>query len=322
MKQQHIIDVRIAVSPLWELLGGVVLVTRSGPDAPWPYRAWARRAHGVLTPRLRAVARLTGPEGRVPAFLSPAFPSPAVTSRTVTVADELDEVRRTPPEAVRDELTRGYRGAAELPEIAALMRAPETELPALAEELDAFWTAAVEQHWPRIARSLEEEVLFRSRTLAMSGGPALLHELELPAEHTAGAPRLTVVPAMLSDGPHLWSRHADDRTVVSFKARGVGVLGTLERERDGCEPRHGDRMAILLGRGRASIVRELCVPTTTSALAEELGLAASTVSQHLSALVSAGVVQRHRVGTRVLYQLNDWGVTLTECLEDRTTVRS
>ncbi|MDX2292331.1 MULTISPECIES: ArsR/SmtB family transcription factor [Streptomyces] len=317
MTEQRISDIRIAVSPLWEVLEGVVLVTRYGSEAPWPYRAWARRAHGVLTPRLRAVARLVRPQGRMPAFLTPA-----VASRSVTVTDQLDEVRRTPPDVVREELARGYRGAQALPEIAALVKTPETELPALADELDAFWTAAVEHHWPRIARSLEEEVLFRSRTLAMSGGSTLLRELELPAGRIAGARRLTVVPALLSDGTHLWSRHADGRTVVSFKARGVGVLGAEARGRDAYEPGHGDRMAILLGRGRASVIRELCVPTTTSALAENVGLAASTVSQHLSALVSAGVVQRHRVGTRVLYQLNDWGVTLTECLEDRTTVRS
>ena len=61
------------------------------------------------------------------------------------------------------------------------------------------------------------------------------------------------------------------------------------------------------------ISKEVVEPTT-SALADQLGLAASTVSQHLSALVSAGVVQRHRAGTRVLYELNRSGVTLTQCL--------
>ncbi len=54
----------------------------------------------------------------------------------------------------------------------------------------------------------------------------------------------------------------------------------------------------------------LTVPATTSALSAALGLAPSTVSEHLSALLAAGVVHRRRAGRRVLYGLEPAGTAL------------
>ncbi|MFI5746861.1 ArsR/SmtB family transcription factor [Streptomyces sp. NPDC051644] len=301
-------DVRLALCELWQAFGGIALLSRYGPDAPWPHSSWSRDAHGALTPRLRAVVALARPRGRIPSFLTAG-----VTSRRASVADGLDEMMRTPPGLVRDELAREYPLAFADPLIAALIRDPEVQLNYLAVEFANFWRAAIEPRGAGLARSLEEEILFRSRTLAMSGGAALLHDLGLPSERTGGADRLTVVPMLFADGTHWWSV-ADGRTVVSFAARGAGLLHPGPKRDGTAQPQRADRLAILLGRGRASVVRELAVPITTSALADHLGLAASTVSQHLAALVSAGVVQRHRAGTRVLYELNREGVTLTECL--------
>ncbi|MFF2330622.1 MULTISPECIES: ArsR/SmtB family transcription factor [unclassified Streptomyces] len=301
-------DVRLALGEMWQTLGGMTLLSRYGPDVPWPHASWAREAHGALTPRLKAVVALARPRGRIPSFLTAG-----VTSRRAGVVDELDAMVRTPPGLVRDELAREYPEAFADPVIAALIRDPERQLHYLAVEFATFWRAAIEPRGAGLVRSLEEEILFRSRTLAMSGGAALLHDLGIPSERTGGVDRLTVVPMLLTDGTHWWSV-ADGRTVVSFAARGAGLLHRGP-ERDGAtQPQRADRLAILLGRGRASVVRELAVPITTSALADHLGLAVSTVSQHLAALVSAGVVQRHRAGTRVLYELNREGVTLAKCL--------
>jgi DNA-binding transcriptional ArsR family regulator len=80
------------------------------------------------------------------------------------------------------------------------------------------------------------------------------------------------------------------------------------RDVDDVRPR--DRLTTLLGRGRAKVLRALASPTTTTGLASSIGLAPSTVSQHLAVLSSAGLVRRHRVGPLVLYELEDSGVTL------------
>jgi DNA-binding transcriptional ArsR family regulator len=75
-------------------------------------------------------------------------------------------------------------------------------------------------------------------------------------------------------------------------------------------PPRADRLAELLGRGRASVLRALVVPTTTTVVARAVGLAPSTVSQHLSALHLAGVVRKRRSGSRVLYELDHGGFIL------------
>ncbi|MEU0633762.1 helix-turn-helix domain-containing protein [Streptomyces sp. NPDC005989] len=301
-------DVRLALCELWQAFGAAALLVRFGPDVPWPHSSWAREAHGALTPRLRSVVALARTRGRIPSFLTGG-----VTSRKASVADELEGLARTPAGLVRDELARDYPQAFADPLIAAMVRDPEAQLRYLSLELANFWRSAIEPRGVGLARSLEEEILFRSRTLAMGGGAALLRDLGLPVERTDGADRVTAVPMLYADGTHWWSV-AGGRTVVAFAARGAGLLHADPERGDAARPPREDRLAILLGRGRASVVRELAVPITTSALADHLGLAASTVSQHLSALVSAGVVQRHRAGTRVLYELNRSGVTLTQCL--------
>ncbi|MFU8874774.1 helix-turn-helix domain-containing protein [Micromonospora sp. SL4-19] len=58
------------------------------------------------------------------------------------------------------------------------------------------------------------------------------------------------------------------------------------------------------------MLRALARPATTAGLAATLGLAPSTVSEHLGALLTAGVVHRRRVGRRVLYGLEPAGSAL------------
>jgi DNA-binding transcriptional ArsR family regulator len=47
------------------------------------------------------------------------------------------------------------------------------------------------------------------------------------------------------------------------------------------------------------------------------GPAASTVSEHLTSLVAAGLVQRRRAGVRVLCELDGSGVALLEHLDNQ-----
>jgi DNA-binding transcriptional ArsR family regulator len=104
----------------------------------------------------------------------------------------------------------------------------------------------------------------------------------------------------------------DGVAAMSYQARGAAVLD--EQVVDGPSERLGrsgrDRLAILLGKGRATVMRALVVPTTTTAVSTAVGLAPSTVSQHLAALSAAGVVRRTRNGFRVLYELDHGGFAL------------
>jgi DNA-binding transcriptional ArsR family regulator len=75
-------------------------------------------------------------------------------------------------------------------------------------------------------------------------------------------------------------------------------------------PPDGTALEVALGTGRASVLKNLLVPTTTSELARQLRLSPAAVSAHLSRLKAAGLVEPHRDGKRVYYRLSCVGESL------------
>jgi DNA-binding transcriptional ArsR family regulator len=75
------------------------------------------------------------------------------------------------------------------------------------------------------------------------------------------------------------------------------------------------RLGRLVGAARARILVALDKPRTTTQIAESLGIAASTASEHLTALAEAGVLTRERAGREVLYELSDRGRQLLALME-------
>ena len=68
----------------------------------------------------------------------------------------------------------------------------------------------------------------------------------------------------------------------------------------------------LIGRSRALILESLDVPRSTTTIARSLGLSLSTVSEHLSVLAGAGLLESRRDGQRVLY----WRTMVGDLLVD------
>lgn len=66
---------------------------------------------------------------------------------------------------------------------------------------------------------------------------------------------------------------------------------------------------------RAILLEALREPTPTSALARTLGVTAGAVSQQLSRLMDAGLLDAHRSGYRVYYRLSDRGQKLMDLFE-------
>jgi DNA-binding transcriptional ArsR family regulator len=310
---------RITTSPLIELVCSLYLLARYPGEAPWPYADWARRAREVLakvpqTAPLRLYQEMDLP---APDLFTP-FPRVAAPS----LAQELEVLRATPRAAVDAEFARYYTDMA-VPEWAR----PYQEDPArafgkLADGIAAFWQAAIAPYWPAMRAALDEEVLHRAQALAAEGPDALLkglHErlrwdkpvLTLVKRHEhsfhAANQRLLLIPLIFSRGALLCSVDDPEVVAVSYQARGAAVLAECDPTRSTPDE---DRLGILLGRGRATVLRGLSRPRTTTGLAAALGLAPSTVSEHLSVLVEAGVAYRRRAGRRVLYGLEPAGLAL------------
>jgi DNA-binding transcriptional ArsR family regulator len=317
-------QLRLATSPLWEAMASVLLLNPDRP-APWPYTAWAESARRALTGRRGAdlVRWVHGLRGPVPRFVTPVptVPTPAMD-------EALDALSRTPADRLRTELAPAVVGADPF-----AGRTPDRWLRWLVDAVADYWAAAVLPAWPVVRTAVQEDVLQRAHTLATRGSAALLGQLdgrvrwEEPNLVISGQPgsatlscdrRLVIVPLLFGRRMLRWVDDGAGVVALSCQARGAAVLGTapLGTVNRPDKPARGDRLTILVGRGRAAVLRGLTMPTTTSTLANTLGLSASTVSEHLSALVAANVVQRRRVGGRVLYELDRTGTALLGYLDN------
>lgn len=284
--------IRAVVSPLWETVSSlrVVLATQSRA-AYWPYDSWLARASKALaTPALAEVVTLlrTAPQRLTPL---PLEPSPTIES-----------------------------------ELATLVDVPESCL----EAVEAYWRYAVAPYWLAM-RSVHDEETRRLGQILLTAGPDALLDA-LPGGIRWRRPILTVVDQLDSVSlrcsqelmvvPLLFAQdraiHAGDGASFAFSylAPGASLFSTSSVS-ESPNPQRGDGLALLLGRARAGVLRALATaPTTTSALAQRLSLSASTVSEHLSTLVAAGVVQRRREGVRVLYELHRSGAALLACIDE------
>jgi DNA-binding transcriptional ArsR family regulator len=313
---------RIAISPLCELLCGLFLLERNPGGVPWPYQDWAARARAILRtdPAVEPVHLYFRLGSVWPDFLGPHPPS-----ALPTLDEELAGLRATPPEVIEAQFAKHYPDGE--PEILRPFRTDRAAaLARLSDGLAAYWDAALAPYWPAMRAALEEEVLLRARALAADGPDALLAKLHdrvlwerpiltlvKPLEQSFDAfdKRLLLVPLIFSRGALLCSGDDPDVIMVTYQSRGAAVLASpLSPIAD-----PHDRLALLIGRGRATVLRALTTPATTTGLATSLGLAPSTVSEHLSALQAAGVIHRRRAGRRVLYGLEPAGTALVTLLD-------
>lgn len=285
--------VRIASSPLWEAVSSLALTARYRSGIPYLYAKWAdttlRRVPPALHRELIVTLR-THWGTPSSSTLTPVPPGPAPT---------MDE------------------------ELTALRAAGHDRF---ADLMSDYWAAAIAPYWTAMRGVVEEEILMRGRTLVTGGAELMLKdlggrirwerpELSVPHQTDLDCPltdgKLIIVSVLFARGMRIFTQ-VQDTVAFSYQAQGAAVLGghigSANKPADG--PGAEDRLTILLGRGRAAVLRALLSPATTTGLASSIGLAPSTVSQHLTVLSAAGLVRRQRVGHRVLYELNDSGVTL------------
>jgi DNA-binding transcriptional ArsR family regulator len=191
--------------------------------------------------------------------------------------------------------------------------------------MHAYWEAALADDWPRLRAVLEGDMLARARALALSGPTAVLDELhpslrwrrpalELYKEkdyemHLEGRP-LVLIPLVFARSVLMGVSEGQRAVAIGYQARGTSTLWAPGAVVDDA------RLDLLLGHGRATVLRALEQPATTTELARRLSYAPSTVSAHLDVLARAGLLDRHRVRRSVFYGLNETGATVVALLAD------
>lgn len=308
--------VRFALSPLWETMSALRVLLephRRRYHLPWLDAVRPELERLDLWPLLVLSPRT----GWTPDFLTPA-PDAPVTD----ITDQLAQVRATPPGQVALEVRRSLteRSGEPVPEAAwRLLDDPVATRAALADLLEQCWQLLVAPHWPRLRDLLQADVRHRTQTLGDYGLERVLTDLHPRARWAGGAividrptaQRYQLAGAGLRLMPSVfgWPDLAaivdpPARPALVYPARGIAELWQPARTR------HSDALAALLGRTRAALLESLAEPASTHTLARRHGLAASTVSGHLTALRGARLITRQRHRHTVLYQQAPLGAEL------------
>ncbi|MFD9596370.1 DUF5937 family protein [Kitasatospora sp. NPDC059973] len=302
---QDLARTRFACSPLSEVATSVEVLKEPGRHAvhlPWVRQA-RRRLEGVGWELLSELIRL-------PTVYVPDFLTPVPTHSSPTIEQSVAALAATDPAVVRRDLDRL---GGELPPLVAGLRAdPEAGTARLAAEVQAYWTAAIAPHWPRIQRLTEGEILRRARQMSTGGPAALFADLHpqvswerdtLRIDHRRvdvqrrldGERGLVLAPTVFA-WPGVFSQQNPPwQPGLVYPPRGVATLW----ETSGATVPDG--LARVIGRTRARLLAELDAPASTTELAARTGLSAANVSHHLTALRGAGLAARHRAGRTVLY---------------------
>ncbi|MEU6776230.1 DUF5937 family protein [Streptomyces sp. NPDC046759] len=308
---------RFAISPLWETQEAVRTLRR--PDrhayqAPWLRRIRDAAASVDLSPLWLLMPR----RGHSPDWLGAPPLGPAATFE-----EEITAVRASDPEAAREDTARALActpGALHSPRGRAWLADPVRMVRELADAMEAAWQALIAPDWPRLRALLEADVAFHSRRLAEVGLGTLLPELDdrlswdgrtlalaLHVEYARDldGQGLVLMPSVFSWPDVITGFDPPWQPTLVYPARGIAGLWS--------EPgaRAPEALARLLGRNRARVLAALDEPASTGALAHRLGLAASSVSSHLTVLRDAGLLTARRYGHQVLYERTPLGLALT-----------
>jgi DNA-binding transcriptional ArsR family regulator len=310
---------RLALSPLWELVASLFVLHKDQP--PPEYAPWVARARRALRGVELGPLRLDSPLRHT----CPDFMAPIPVEPLAALEDEIERVRSTEPDVVRADLAECWPDGPP-PAWDALAARPLELVEQLADAMHAYWHAALADEWPQLRAVLEGEMLARARSLALDGPAALLDELHPSVrwrrpvvevqkkskdlELELGGRPLVLVPLVFAGSVLLGSQARERAIGLGYQARGTAALWAPE------EATADGRVELLLGHGRAAVLRSLERPATTTELARRLGYAPSTVSAHLDVLSRAGLVDRHRVRRSVFYGLNETGRSLVFLLAD------
>jgi len=270
---------RVAFSPLWETLAGL-LILRDG-DPPWPYRDWATAARASLG--RSAVAALAPVLGCVPCVPDCLMPAPRHPCESLE--DELERLAHVDGRSVREGFRAQFAGGVPS-DLEAFVSCPSRAVAAFADALLSFWESAIAPEWPVMRRLLEREVLVRARSVASSGGEGLfvglhprirwqrpfleLHKPQYEFDRVGDGRGIVILPLVFGRGALLFAATPGLQFAISYTPPGVGTIWTAaERPRD-----RRTRLELLLGDGRAAVLGAIVEPRTTVEVAAQLGMAA------------------------------------------------
>jgi DNA-binding transcriptional ArsR family regulator len=314
-------QLRIAASPdpMWEVVLSIHVLGSRAADVPSELRLWRRRAWKALhverlLNRYQMLVELAPPTASYfPDFLTPV-------EGLQGLRPGLEALDATPPRRLARELEWRYQQEANPPGWVKRLGSGDTELLlSLATAYKELHRTLLKPDWAQVTATVAAD---RAERLLSQDGSAtgLLHSLK---------PYFTWRdPVLLAPYPMDWDIHPRGKGVTfvpSFFCHGAPVA-VADRNLPPTIIYPIDRGAVagqwsweptaalcaLLGRTRARILCALEAAPTTGEIAARLGIAAPTVSGHLTVLRNAGLVRSLRTGPSVQHTLTAKGLTLID----------
>jgi DNA-binding transcriptional ArsR family regulator len=310
-------DVRFCTSPLWETVFSVRAMADAGHfPALGP---WLRQTRVAVAGRpdvashLAYLSEFVRAGSWIPDFLTPPPPD-----RGVELADELAQMMATPLDRVRSDILACARWKPITATACAAAAQPEGAKGRLRDAIVAWHEVAIAPNWARMQALHDADIAYRTRQLSR-GGLRLLFSTLHPTVRWAGdrliaddpwnlslsvAGRgLPLMPGVFVGRKVLWNVTDAAPPLAVYPVRAVGTLWSDASTSSGT-------LARVFGAGRAQVLTLLRAPATTTDIARRTGLSAGAVSQHLSALHGAGIVERARHGREVYYEATAVGTEL------------
>ncbi|MFI9640494.1 ArsR/SmtB family transcription factor [Micromonospora sp. NPDC051925] len=311
---------RFAFAPLGEAVASLRMMrsdVRRRAHLPWLRQVGPKVRHADLRP-LRA---LVPPTGYVPDFLTPGD-----SLGYGDLDTDLEAVRETPPERLVAEVTwmmsdpgvpPGWHRATG-PVHRWMVEHPERALQVVADQLATYCGLALRPYWKRMHASMRADVHHRMRVMEKSGADAVLSSLSrhivwrnehltvrsnYDFEARLDGRGMVLVPSIFC-GPEVLTMLPPDQSMVVYPQPDASRLWAASEGAD------ANPLAALIGSVRAEILETLHQPRSTSDLAAEIGVTPGAVSQHLTVLRRAGLVNNRRAGRRVLYTRTPSGESL------------
>ena len=313
-------DIVVRVDPMTTVLTSIVELF-----GPLSYRlpATTRVAAPSADPdaSVPALRRLLGDGLTCPDFFTDQTP-------TSSFDEQVERIREMPLDIVEQDLASSW----ELGGVAAQRwrREPERCLADWCQTLTTYRRTVIDTLYPKLEQRLQREAARLEVGLAEYGHADLLNlmhpllrvqsdSLRLSRGHKTGTnqwqPDLFELRPMMCFAEATYHTNigsADNpRIRTAFFATAPPLL------RSGWQSRGtpGDSgLDLLIGQPKTEVLRSLRRrPGTTTDLADELGLAPSTVSFHLKVLSSAGAITGSRGAGGVYYRLTDRGQRLLDC---------
>jgi DNA-binding transcriptional ArsR family regulator len=274
----------------------------------------------AAAPLVRPLHHLVPPQGFLPDFLTPKEGYESLEAG-------LAAIRSAPPHRIRAEVAAAY---ARVPATALRRRfaaADPEVLDALVAATGHYFHEVLGPYWPDLGQAHRYQIDEISRLFVQSGVDGVLRGLPAglrwrppvlevdtwPAgqpwwgrDVEAGGRGLLLVPMPFAGSRPRVLIQPDKPVLIAYQA---GAVPVLEPRPSGDDP--VDR---LLGRTRAAVLR--CVtrpgPHTTSSVAGDVGISASSASEHLTTLRTTGLVSSHRAGGTVVHRVTPLGTQIVD----------